>query len=537
MRKKKRTSEKEIIAIDAETDPFERGVKPEPFIWGAYNGHEYWEFENVDELVDFLSVRDCTVYAHNGGKFDYHFLLHRLESYQNIMVIGGRLAKFTIGNAEFRDSYNILPAPLRAFNKEEIEYWKMKKEHRQKYMAEIQDYLYWDCYYLWGVIDEYIKTYGKHLTFASSALKQWEKIDGKTEQTNENFYNSFQPYYYGGRVECFSNGVIRGDINIADINSAYPYAMTHDHATGSNYIIHNEMPRRMEQSFIRLRAKSWGAFPFRTKDGLFFPNDGIEREYTVTGWELKTALATSTAEIVSIVETIEFAKRINFTPYVSHFFKLKDDAKKAGDNTKYQFAKFFLNSLYGKFAANPEKYNEFQLMEMADVMAAGEEGWEFSNELQGRALMQKPLPDYKRVYYNLATAASVTGFVRAMLWEAICGTDKPLYCDTDSVFFTGNHKLPLSAKLGDWDIEGHGSEMAIAGKKLYSVKLDNGKFKNASKGVRLSEKDIFKIANGETVLHENIAPNYSIKRGVNFIDRNVKTTYKEFENAKTLFQN
>ena len=151
--------------------------------------------------------------------------------------------------------------------------------------------------------------------------------------------------------------------------------------------------------------------------------------------------------------------------------------------------------------------------------------------------MQKPLPDYKRVYYNIATAASVTGFVRAMLWKAICKTEKPLYCDTDSVFFLGKHNLPLSDKLGDWDIEGEGDSMAIAGKKLYSVKLNSGKCKNASKGVKLDSAQIFKIAEGETILYENEIPNYSIKRGVNFIDRKVKSTYKEFENAIPLFQN
>ena len=88
---------KEIWAVDSETDPFKAGRVPAPFIWGAYNGSEYHSFTKTDDMVDFFLDKDVIVYAHNGGKFDWHFILHRLEQFEPLMVISGRLSKFKIG--------------------------------------------------------------------------------------------------------------------------------------------------------------------------------------------------------------------------------------------------------------------------------------------------------------------------------------------------------------------------------------------------------------------------------------------------------
>src|SRR4051812_21942910 len=112
---------REIWVADAETDPFEHGADIQPFIWGAFNGTEYHEFETTAALVDFFRDKKVIVYAHNGGRFDWHFLLPHLDPFTPVMIIAGRLAKFTIGECEFRDSYNILPSPLSAYQKDEID--------------------------------------------------------------------------------------------------------------------------------------------------------------------------------------------------------------------------------------------------------------------------------------------------------------------------------------------------------------------------------------------------------------------------------
>src|ERR1700749_3811661 len=93
----RRRTKREIWAVDCETDPFKQGRIPKPFIWGAYNGCEYHEFGTAKQLVDFFYERNCIVYAHNGGRFDWHYLREFMEPWTDVLVIAGRMAKFTIG--------------------------------------------------------------------------------------------------------------------------------------------------------------------------------------------------------------------------------------------------------------------------------------------------------------------------------------------------------------------------------------------------------------------------------------------------------
>lgn len=520
---------RKIAAADCETDPFEHGVIPAPFIWGYYSENEYIEFRSTGEFVNFIKNRNEIIYLHNGGKFDIHFLIDHVNKYENIMVINGRIAKAKIGECELRDSYCILPTPLSAFSKQEFEYWKLKKEHRKKYDREIRKYLESDCINLYNYVQSFISNYGMNLTIAGAAMKIWEKEYGAKDKNPKSLFDTFVRYYYGGRVECMRGGVFSGKIMVADINSAYPFAMVHGHASGGDFDIYKSIPNsftreQIQRCFITIVCDSHGQFPCRDKQSLSFPRDGERRRFNVTGWEYIAALETGNIVNADIEEVYSAPRSVNFTPYVDRFFALKKHAKETGDRAQYIFAKLFLNSLYGKFAANPDNYSEFQLCELEDIEAYAEEGWEYSNQIGNSALVQTPLPEHKRHYYNVATAASITGFVRAYLWRSINNVQQPLYCDTDSIAFMGNHSLPISDSLGDWEIEARVDSAAIAGKKLYSFRLENGSFKTASKGAKLTPQEIYEIALGKTVEYKPEAPTFSIKKNAHFTCRNIKAT-------------
>ena len=70
---------KRIWTIDCETDPFKIGRVPKPFLRGAFDGQEYFEFENTIDLVNFIKDKPDIFYAHNGGKFDFHFLADHIK--------------------------------------------------------------------------------------------------------------------------------------------------------------------------------------------------------------------------------------------------------------------------------------------------------------------------------------------------------------------------------------------------------------------------------------------------------------------------
>lgn len=521
---------KAIYVADCETDPFLFGRVPKPFIWGLYTNHKetyYLEFKTPDEFVDYIKEKDCIVYAHNGGKFDWHFILHRIEPFSDCNIINGRLAKFKIGKAEFRDSFNILPVPLAAYKKDDFDYNKMEEEERHKYMEEIREYLKDDCIYLNEIVARFIEEYGLNLTLAGAALKTWQKISGiKAPETSRQYYQDLKKYYYGGRVECFEAGIINDSFNVVDINSAYPYAMKHSHPYGQQAIIKKSLPTdkgELQRCFITLTCISVGAFPFREDDGsLRFPRDHIEREYHVTGWEYIAAMETDTIKNISVKQVVTFTDKIDFGDYIDHFYTQKDECKKNDDKAGYILAKLFLNSLYGKFGANADNYQKYMFVQPRFIEAAEMDGYDYSGEVGDWALMARDLEEEEQRYYDVAVAASITGFVRAYMWSSICKCDGVIYCDTDSIASRDSTALDYDASiLGAWDIEAECDYGAVAGKKMYAFRDLNGKWKTATKGVKLSPQEIVKVAMGETVTYKNEAPSMSVRKNPTFLERSV----------------
>ncbi len=551
-----------IYTIDVETDPFLRGRDPRPFLWGVYDGEPggYRTFDDAEAMMRWLSHQgSIIVYAHNGGKFDYTYLFEFLEPYSEILIISGRLAKFTVGDIEFRDSWNILPVALKHLGKGGIEFWKLEAKVRDTHMEEIKRYNKQDCVALWEAVVAFTSLYGQKLTLAGAALDYWsKKFDHEKPHSDAMFYERIKPYYSGGRVQCFHKGMIHGVFHVVDINSAYPYAMTFKHPISVAYS--NHTPTKSEaiipQSLYRIEAISKGGLPFKDEEGaLTFPEDDEGREYTITGWELQAAVDTKTLPYWKPLERRDFLKEIDFNDYVGHFYKMKAEAKKG--SLEYQFAKLMQNSLYGKFGANPENYATFGLVPTKDIITCikdpsirlgrNEGPWDWAGNLGELALMQGKDPvtgdnnPVESQYYNVATAASITGFVRAYLWRHICkvraGGGVVMYCDTDSIVYRmegdkSSHPFTLSKKLGDWSHEGLFSMGAIAGKKLYAFKHEPGyyqevcnaakakgdkkpdEWKKACKGVKLEPEQIVEIAQGKVLVWEADAPAPSIHRKI-----------------------
>lgn len=527
---------KRIIAtLDCETDPFEYGLEDfKSFLWDIYDGKEHYTFLTVESVVDFLADKNWIVYAHNGGKFsDFHELMPFVESGDEIKMVNGRIARFKIGECEFRDSYLILPMPLKGYKKGEIDYDKMKRDCRHLHMKEITEYLHDDTLYLYEIVTEFISKYGSGMTLAGSAFKLFNKefSENENSKTNEVFYSQFSDFYYGGRVECFEKGIIDYPVKMIDINSAYPRAMLQRHAYGKQFLTSSKMPENkdeIEKAFFRIKAVSKGALPFRSESGLVFPNDNEEREYFVTGWELLAGLETKTLTIIELIECHEFCEFITFDRYVNHFYELKNNSEK--QSTDYIFAKLFLNSLYGKYASNPHEYTRSFVFD--DPVDAANWGLEVTGKIGERFLAERDLFDEEKTFYNVATAASITGWVRAYLWRALNSVKNPVYCDTDSIICEEIGNLPIGKKLGQWGIDGEFSGGGIGGKKIYALEykeplIKNGKkitHKTACKGARLSASEILDVCKGEIVVYKNPVPNFSFKTSKKYIDRKIRMT-------------
>lgn len=518
-----------IAVCDCETDPFRRWRVPAPFVWGYLDYPDFLDgqerfltFRTTAEFVEFIKNEDVICYAHNGGHFDWMFLLHEVDPYESIMLINGRIAKMRFGAAELRDSYSILPVPLAAYKKDAIEYDIFEAEERGKIKNwdSIIAYLHGDCSYLFELVSRFIADYGMNLTMAGASMKQWRKISPVplpdwNEGEGGKFYDDFEKYYYGGRVECFASGIISGEYHGYDLTSAYPYAMQFKHPYSPNYSRVEGFAKNAD--FYTVSCLSSGVFPFRANDGagLSFPADGERRTHFVTGWEYAASVETGSLIGAEVLESITFVNHVDFADYVQHFYAYREQCKARGDEAGRLFAKLFMNSLYGKFAANPRNYKNYMVIPPEVTPGLKNLGWRASGEFGPWMLAESDLSEERQRFYNVATGASITGFVRAMLWRAIKGAKGVVYCDTDSLTVEqAGVGIRLGDGLGEWKHEGQFDRIGIAGKKLYIMRgvPDNvtgeRAYKTASKGVRLTHNQLWHVAKGGTVDYVSEAPTF-----------------------------
>lgn len=545
--------QRKIVTIDAETDPFLYGRVPQPFIWGHYDGKDFETFNTTKSLVEYLWDKRVIAYAHNGGKFDFIYMLPYVGE-TKVQIINSRIVSMFIGACELRDSFAIIPEPLKKFGaKKEIDYGKLEASMRHLHKEEIEEYLFYDVKILYDAVTQYRNIAGTRTTIASNALSFARKLGIDPGKTNHTFDREMRNYYYGGRCECFQGGTHK-NIKLLDIHSAYPAAMIQYHATGNQLIASDDFEGmtddEINRSFIKLECTSNGAFPKRiggADGGLSFPYEFDE--YYVTGWEYNAATQLGLISDISIKTVIWTRETITFKDYVTHWFEYKARHDKTTDPVNYTIGKIMMNSLYGKLAQNPARYYDYKIVE-AGTEVEHEKGWELQTEYDGHEIHRRESLwkwkyelgvqwQAKTLYKNVATGASITGYVRAILLRAMhqVGIENVIYCDTDGLVLKSTadtSKLDLGKLIGQWGVDDECAPVGhFAGKKLYAVHGSDGKKKIASKGSKLDFDALERIVNGETVIWKSDAPTFSIDGGAKFVQRNIRATAKSLVSAKS----
>lgn len=514
--------QRRIAVADAETDPFLHGRIPTPFSWGFFDGEKYVEFwqvgaENITRaFVDYLDTIDepLTIYMHNGGKFDFYFLLPYIGG--NLRIVNGRILEAKLGKHILRDSYAILPIPLRAYQKDDIEYWKMEKEHREKYKPEILSYLKGDCVYLYELVSKFVEEFGDVLTIGSASMREFKKFH-EVEQASESWDGIFRPFYFGGRCQAFETGVIKRPVKVFDVNSMYPDTMRRmKHPVGLQYDIVKKVGP--QTAFVVWRGDNFGAVPVRTKTGLSFNQESGEFYSSIH--EFNAGLETGSIRPHKIMGAFDFEQMITFEAFVDFYYHSRLRAKEIGDKFHDIFYKLILNSSYGKQAQNPLDFKEWHLTPADELMP---EPWSIEIETMGYILWTKPTINGK--FYNVACAASITGGARSQLLRGIKNATNPIYCDTDSIICDDLSGVMIDDKeLGAWKLEAEGDMIAVAGRKLYAVFQAGECIKKAHKGARLTAEQIVAIAGGASVDYRVDAPAFKLDGQHIFVHRTIKST-------------
>jgi len=523
---------KSIYTLDTETDPFQFKRDPLPFCMGLFTGDKFyhtWGDDCIERMHRrLLSLPLAIVFVHNGGKFDFFYMMDWIASLKEMLIINGRIvsAKMWGCEHELRDSFAIMPFALKQYKKERIDYRCFEREYREGHRKKIIRYLRKDCQYLHELCVDFVDRFGDHLTIGGTSKNEMKKLYTFTCLKPAQDKEIREPFYYGGRVQCFEKGIIkptRGYKIIAyDLNQCYPYSMrefqhpiSEQDWTSTTYITDNTF-------FLTVQGTNHGAFPVRRKDGLHFDvKNGI---FNVSIHEFRAATETGMFECNDMVRCYNFEKSTNFAKFVDRFHELRRDAQLSGDDVGALFYKYVGNSCYGKFAQNPDNYYSYMLTDDSTNLMG--DGWEpcVVFEFAGYILWERPSASRKR--YNVATAASITGAARSLLIHALAKCKRPLYCDTDSIICEGLYDVSIDkTKLGSWKVEGAGNLLAIGGRKLYAL-FDSGKcIKMASKGVHLSESEIVDVAKGRIVTWQKDSPTFDFKtHTARYLTRQVKMT-------------
>lgn len=577
-RARKATARQRNIAIlDMETDPFDAELRSDikPFLCVLYSDEfepiVIWEQDFGKFISDVIGAIErlpdrWTIYAHNGGKFDFLFLVSKLRG--DVKFKGRSLMSARIGAHELRDSSHIIPERLAAFAKDKFDYSRNLKANREGWKKEIIEYCIADCRYTLDIVKSFIANYGMKLTIGQAAMGELRK-HYDVKRINQGFDRQLRKFYFGGRVECLQGrGHFRGDLKLYDVNSMYPDAMArcaHPIGDFNDYDLRRGEPNE-NTVFIDLVCDNKGALIGRDAEG--FTSATIKQgRFKTTIWEYNVALQYGLIDNVEIIASWDCRHRSNFSNFIVPLYDNRLKTKDAMRALKEQglqttsafldlkkddiFYKLLLNNSYGKFAMDPANYKEHYI---TDPDKRPDETWFKSiNELEQEeritylqpifsnrdyAIWQKPSPSFR--YNNVGTAASITGAARAVLLAAIQQATGPIYCDTDSIICSDLSGVPLhKSALGAWDLEDEYSEVIINGKKLYAVRHKKPKlltpeqiadglksdYTIKSKGTaRLTWEEMLAMLNGANVVKFNRAPTLTKFSTQSYMSRSIRAT-------------
>lgn len=280
--------------------------------------------------------------------------------------------------------------------------------------------------------------------------------------------------YYGGINISNHRGINEGELLHADVNSMYPSVMYYDPLPhGLPTYCKTKPPKGnlfVVKGFFKLRLRRgmipW--FQFRNsldnimekiKVGTPIINTKHWHELTLTNIDLELLhkfyhVKTQTK---LPLEYWVFKKKIGiFRKYIDKFLSIKNENEKK--TLLYEWAKFMMNSLYGRFGLNPES-NDTELIE---------EGEDLKFEETDK------INEDNDAY--LPYAMFITAHARRRLLDYVvkCGPKNVIHCDTDSVIHYGKEicGINYSKNLGDWGIECKPVKILEGGFKRYVEYLE-----------------------------------------------------------------
>lgn len=506
----------DFFVFDTETQGLR--AKSDAFLFGVIYGHNFqkviYSVEDFKKEFQDKRYKGKKVFAHN-AEYDLNVIYDNIYFFDPKAIFNNRFICATNGNCLFADSMNIYPSSVKKIG-EMMNLKKMKINNAlitgrvKKISSQMITYCIRDCEIVWHALWSIFNEVGSiRITLASLALDYFRrKYQGFHIDYNEKLCNNFYDSYYGGRTEAFHIGKVNA--TVYDINSMYPDAMVraifpNPRTLKKRLFVTKPMFSYYLKNFegcasltITHKDNYFGFLPFRKNGKLLFPIGTFKGVWNFN--EIRFALSKNIINIKKIHYIVYGDKMISpFINYVNDLY----EKKKNGTNQLYkEIYKLLLTNLYGKFAQrinsqfiyinNYEK--QIKLVEYYERKKQLIRIIPFSFLREDCFIEVKAKKGF--LYNSIPLFSSyITSYARIkLLSELLKYKDyKPVYCDTDSIFFNIDPKIKESDQLGQWKKENK-QVLEIRGLKNY-LYIRNEKITDVIKGVpKNAEKygDIYK---------------------------------------------
>jgi len=450
--------------------------KNKPFAVGLYDGKTYQMFEGKDCIQEFLEVAlkpNKTYYAHNGGRYDFHFLTPYLieDGYElKIFEKNSRYFRIIIDKprVNFKDSVMLLPFSLKRLTEvfgvehqkilladnpeaKELIYQDLRK------LPDWQEYLEHDCKGLYEVLEKFNAFIGQYnaklkTTLASQAMSIYKNnFAPKKFDIFSQKEDMIRDGYVGGRTEVFKK--YGESLFYYDFNSLYPYIMRKYKVPIGTYRV-VDCPNSYNTGFIDATIRVDDLeIPFLhyKSSKLLYPTGEFRGVYTYPEIDFAESLGYD----INYNYIIEFEESdYIFKDYVDHFYNKKQNAT---NDIDYQLSKLLLNSLYGKFGQN--RNNETIISNPEEILGLTP----YDEELN--LFKKRSFNKYGTILPHIA--AYVTAYARIELYKKFMevGFDNVFYCDTDSII--SSKELSTGNNLGELKLEDEIQEGIFLAPKTY----------------------------------------------------------------------
>ena len=460
---------------------------------GFFDGKEYFDFfpsynpKDGRKLVRaFLNHLDqkkydgFRIYAHNGGKFDFLFLLEELHErkwHLRYIERGGRIVCLYVQTMKgfkfhFADSYALLTGSLKslgevfdvAHKKSQFDFEAGKRVRVTKKLLE---YLKQDCYCLFEVLTSFFENEWiekPQLTIASQALHTFRTRfqQGEMYRIELPFEELFRENFYsGGRVEVYKG--TGKNLTCFDVNSLYPFAMLQEMPCGM--MKHTGKYHKDKIGFYNVTISKVPEFYISP---LLVKQD--HKNFYVNG-KGDYFLSSATLEMLRKDYAVKFEVNYGFVfpdreklfvDYVHTFYKMKQEHK--GD-AFYFIAKLMLNSLYGKLGQS--RFRESAVSYSEDLKR-----FRTDDTLTQYGLVFVP-NESKSKYVLPYLASYITELARVHHFKIMRENPESIYyCDTDSLYTDspGSFKKFVGSRIGQLSNEGKFSDCIFLAPKCYALK-------------------------------------------------------------------